>query len=665
MADATRDLNAALAHGADLLERAPARAAEQAAEILKVVREEPRALVLLGAARRRTGDAAGAVEALTRACVITPQLAEAAFELALAEAAFGRSKRAIRSMGRALSLKPGIVNAWRALGDELLKAGDDAAAGEAFARHVGATAKDPALIAAAAALNRNDIPSAERQLKDYLKRAPTDVAAIRMLAELAARIGRLADSETLLARAVELAPDFRAARHHLAIVRLRLGKAEEAAAETARLLQDEPQNPSLMTLYCAALVRIGEFDRAIAHYDRLLKIHPGQPKAWMSYGHALKTVGRRDDSIAAYRKSLALAPHLGESWWSLANLKTVRFTDEDVAAMEAALQREGLDDDDRLHLHFALGKALEDLGAYEPSFRHYEAGNALRQNQIGYDEDDMEGRAGRLSALLTPQLFADRAGQGHPAPDPIFVLGMPRAGSTLIEQILASHSLIEGTMELPDIITLARKVGAKRGEAYPDCVTRLSAEELRALGEDYLQRTRIQRKTDKPYFIDKMPNNFLHVGFIRLILPQAKIIDARRHPLACCFSNFKQHFAKGQGFSYGLERVGKYYRDYVALMARFDAAAPGAAYRVIYERLVDDTEAEVRRMLDYCGVPFESQCLRFYENDRPVRTASSEQVRRPIFSEGIDQWRHYEPWLGPLKAALGPVLDSYPDAPLS
>lgn len=569
----------------------------------------------------------------------------------------------MRSMARALSVKPGILNAWRMLGDELLKGGDSETAGAAYTRHVSATAKDPALIAAADALNRGDLPVAERQLKDYLKRAPTDVAAIRMLAELAARIGRLGDSENLLARAVELAPEFRAARHHLAIVRLRLGKAEEAAAETEALLKADPDNPSLRTLYCAALVRIGEFARAIESYDRLLKDHPRQAKAWMSFGHALKTVGRRDDSIAAYRESLSIAPHLGESWWSLANLKTVRFTDDDVAAMERALAEDGIDEDDRLHLHFALGKALEDRGVYEQSFRHYETGNALRQGQLGYDEDQMEGRTARMARLLTPKLFAGRAGHGCPAPDPIFVLGMPRAGSTLVEQILASHSMIEGTMELPDIISMAQRLGGKGDENYPECLERLTADELKALGEEYLERTRIQRKTDKPYFIDKMPNNFMHVGFIRLILPNAKIIDARRHPLACCFSNFKQHFAKGQGFSYGLERVGKYYRDYVSLMARFDTAAPGAAHRVIYERMVEDTEAEVRRLLAYCGVAFEPQCLKFYETDRPVRTASSEQVRQPIFSDGVDQWRHYEPWLGPLKAALGPVLSAYPNVP--
>lgn len=657
------DLNAALAHGKALLGRDPRLAVAQADEVLNAAPGEPRALTLRGAAQRRLGETAAAIRSLTEAVKNAPGAAEPLFELALAEAAAGQSRRSINSMARALAVQPGIVNAWRSLGDELLRADDGEAAGEAYSRHVGATAKDPVLIAAADALNRNDLPSAERQLKGYLKRSPTDVAAIRMLAELAARIGRLTDSESLLARAIELAPDFRAARHHLAIVRLRLGRAEEAAAEAEKLLKEEPRNPGLRTLYCAALVRIGEFSRAIENYGRLLQENPAQPKAWMSYGHALKTVGRREDSIAAYRKSLDLAPHLGESWWSLANLKTVRFDDPDIAAMHAALGREGLDEEDRLHLHFALGKALEDKGAYEASFKHYEAGNMLRQRQIGYDEDEMGGRTDRIAAVIKPSLFAGRESQGCPAPDPIFVLGMPRAGSTLIEQILASHSMIEGTMELPDIISMARRLGGKRRQDYPECLENLTAEELRALGEEYLQRTRVQRKTTKPLFIDKMPNNFLHVGLIRLILPNAKIIDARRHPLACCFSNFKQHFAKGQGFTYGLQRVGSFYRDYVRLMARFDAAAPGVVHRVIYERMVEDTDAEVRRLLAYCGVPFEPQCLKFYETDRPVRTASSEQVRQPIFSEGVDQWRNYEPWLGPLKAALGPVLSAYPEAP--
>ncbi|MEX0644557.1 MAG: sulfotransferase, partial [Parvularculaceae bacterium] len=551
--------------------------------------------------------------------------------------------------------------------DQLTLAGEADAADRAYACHISSDVKDPELLEAGAALVDNRVAIAERLLKAYLKRHPTDVMAIRMLAEVAARVGRYGDAEALLERCLDLAPSFSAARHNFAIIRLRLGKPEEAILETNTLLKADPKNPSLRTLRSAALVRVGEYDEAIRTYEGLLKEYPKQPKAWMSFGHALKTVGRQDESIAAYRKSIALEPGLGEAYWSLANLKTVRFADADLAAMRAQLERTDIGDDDRLHLHFALGKALEDAKRYEESFRHYETGNALRQQQMAYDELTMSERLERAKAVFTRDFMEARRGQGCQAPDPIFVLGLPRAGSTLIEQILSSHSTIEGTMELPDIIAIAKRLGGKTkpGEEakYPEIVRELSPKEFEELGAVYLEGTRIQRKSSKPYFIDKMPNNFMHTGLIHLILPNAKIIDARRHPMACCFSNFKQHFAKGQGFSYGLDRIGRFYVDYVRFMQHFDEAAPGVVHRVIYETMVENTEAEVRRLLDYCGLPFEAACLKFYETERPVRTASSEQVRQPIFREGVDQWRNYEEWLGPLKDALGPVLTAYPAAP--
>ncbi len=656
----------ALSHGFDLLAREPAMAAEQASEILKVAPGDARAHFLMGAARRRLGETGEAASHLALALKGMPRSAELLLELALAEAARGEGKRAMAFAARAMETNGGIANGWRALADELTRAGDDDLAGRAYVNHVTASAKDPALLEAAVALNSGRIAVAERQLKAYLTKHPTDVAAIRMLAELAARIGRYKDSETLLTRALELAPDFRAARHNLAIVQLRQGKTEEPIAAAQALLQSKPGDPSYRTLYCAALVRHGDYDRAIPEYAALLGDFPNHPKNWMSYGHALKTVGRSGDAVDAYRRSIALKPSLGETWWSLANLKTFRFSDDDIAVMHREDAREDISDEDRVHLAFALGKAFEDKGDYARSFAHYDRANTLRQAQIGYDEEEMAGRMEEIGRFFTPAILAARAGQGHPAPDPIFIVGMPRAGSTLIEQILSSHSLIEGTTELPDIIALARELGARgKGEksAYPAIIADLAGEALARLGEEYIRRTRPQRKTGKPYFIDKMPNNFMHAGLIRLILPNAKIIDARRHPMACCFSNFKQHFAKGQGFSYGQERIARYYRDYVALMARFDASMPGAVHRVIHERIVEDLEGEVRALLRFIGVPFEEACLRFHETSRAIRTPSSEQVRRPIFTEGLDQWRNYEEWLGPMKAELGPVLEAYPAAP--
>jgi tetratricopeptide (TPR) repeat protein len=656
----------ALSHGFDLLSREPALAAEQAEEILKVAKGDPRAHFLLGAARRRLGDPAAAIRNLAVALKAMPQSAELLLELALAEAARGETKRAMGLATRAMSTDGGIANGWRALADELMRAGDEDAASRSYVNHVTASAKDPALLEAAVALNDGRIAIAERRLKDYLMRHPTDVAAIRMLAELAARIGRYGDSETLLTRALELAPDFRAARHNLAIVQLRQGKTQEPIGAAETLLKSDPKDAGYRTLLCAALVRHGDFDRAIAEYAEFLADHPNHPKSWMSYGHALKTVGRTSDAVSAYTRAIELKPSLGEAWWSLANLKTFRFAADDIAVMERENAREDISDEDRVHLSFALGKALEDRSDHAASFAHYDRANRLRQTQIAYDDDEMAGRIEEIGRFFTREVMAQREGLGHDAPDPIFIVGMPRAGSTLLEQILSSHSLIEGTTELPDIITIARELGARvKGEksAYPAILADLRPEELKRLGAEYIARTRPQRKTERPYFIDKMPNNFMHAGLIHLILPHARIVDARRHPMACCFSNFKQHFAKGQGFSYGQERIARYYRDYVLLMARYDEAMPDAVHRVIHERVVEDLEGGVRALLAFIGVPFEEACLRFYETDRAVRTPSSEQVRRPIFTEGLDQWRNYERWLGPMKSELGDVLGAYPAAP--
>jgi tetratricopeptide (TPR) repeat protein len=521
-----------------------------------------------------------------------------------------------------------------------------------------AAKQDPRLMQAAVALLDNDIPVAERLLRAHLMEQPTDVAAIRMLAEVAGRIGRYPDAENLLRRALELAPEFTAARSNLAMVLYRQNQTAEAIAELDKLSVEEPGNPGNANLKAAAHGKLGDYAEALHLYEQVLAKHAGQPKVWMSYGHVLKTVGRQSDSISAYRRAIKLMPQLGEVWWSLANLKTVSFSDEDIADMESALRLDSLQPDDRFHLHFALGKGLEDRGQIEASFRHYAEGNRLRREMLDYDPADTTQQVSRAMSIFTPAFLDERKGQGCEAPDPIFILGMPRAGSTLIEQILASHSLVEGTMELPDIPALAARIGIR-----PGGLASVSAEELHALGVEYLERTRVHRKSDKPYFIDKLPNNWAHIGLIHLILPNAKIIDARRHPLACCFSNFKQHFARGQSFSYGLGDVGLYYRDYVRLMAHFDQVLPGRIVRVIHEQMIENSEAQIRILLQALDLPFEDACLRPHENVRAVRTASSEQVRRPINRDGMDQWLPFDPWLAPLKEALGSIVDSYPDAP--
>ncbi|MGH8297703.1 MAG: tetratricopeptide repeat-containing sulfotransferase family protein [Steroidobacteraceae bacterium] len=625
-------LDVALTHASRLLAVKPAAAAEQAYEILKVIPRQPQAMLILGLARAAIGDVEGSIDALTRA----------------------------------VSLRPDLPDAWLTLADQLRARGDAPSADRAYARYIKAATRDPRLQVPAAALCDNRIPEAEALLRAHLAQHPNDVAALRMLAEVAARLLRYSDAQRLLERCLELAPSFDAARHNYATVLNRQGRSVEALKQCARLLAKDPHNPSYRSLQAATSANLGDYADCIAAYESVLKDYPQQPKLWMSYGHALRTSGKVPQSISAYRRALSMEPTLGEAWWSLANLKTFRFSDADVLAMRQALTRAELTDEDRLHFEFALGKALEDAASHQDSFTHYAAGNALRRRQHGHDREEMSRFVRRSKQLFTREFFAERAGAGAEARDPIFIVGLPRAGSTLIEQILGSHILAEGTMELPQLPNIARKLAGPKqeeGGTFLKKLASLTLDELRALGEGYLAETRIMRKTQAPFFIDKMPNNFMYVGLIHLILPNAVIIDARRHPLGCCFSCFKQHFARGQWFSYGLEDLGRYYRDYIELMAHFDEVLPGRITRVFYENLVEDTETEVRRLLEACRLPFDPKCLRFHENDRAVRTASSEQVRQPIFREGVDQWRHYEPWLGPLERALDDVLTEYPRVP--
>jgi tetratricopeptide (TPR) repeat protein len=628
-------IEVALNHTARLLERNPTLAVEQAAEILKVAPGHPSAMLMYG----------------------------------LALGASGRGEDAVSALRRTVQLNPELPGAWRALGDHLAAIGDAQGADAAYARHIKASTRDPRLLRPAAALCENDIPLAETLLRSHLQQNPTDVAAIRMLAEVAARLGRYVDAENLLARCLELSPSFATARAQYASLLNRQSRATEALQQIAPLLAAEPNNPHYRNLKATFLVGIGEYQQSIDLYRGILAEYPHRAKVWVTLGHVQKTAGHQEDAVRAYRRGLELEPGMGEAYFSLANLKTFRFEPHDIAAMQAALDPTPPPAavENQLQLHFALGKAYEDEAQYETSFQHYAEGNRLRRSQVGYSAAENTRFVRRSRERYTREFFAERQDVGCQSPDPIFIVGLPRAGSTLIDQILSSHSLVEGTMELHDMISLARGLES-RGQhdgpgQYLEVVGTLTPERLRAIGEQYLERTRVQRKTSAPFFIDKMPNNFRHIGLIHLVLPRARIIDARRHPLGSCFSAFKQHFARGQSFSYSLDDLGRYYADYVELMAHFDAVLPGRVHRIHYEALVENTEAEVRRLLDYCGLPFEPQCLRFYENKRAVRTASSEQVRRPIFRAGLDQWRHYEPWLQPLKDALGPVLAAYPGTP--
>ena len=657
---ATGSVAAALSHARELLGGRPDLALAQAREILRVAPRLADAELLEAAALRRSGDPAGALSLLQPLAAAHPGAWAAQLEVGVAHAALGRAREAVRALSRATALNPGLALAWHALGDQLAITGDLGGSQAAHARPLAGSVNDAGLLEAIQLLLDGRQDEAAARL-GRLGLFPTDVAAVRVIANAAARLDREAEVEPLLEACIGQSPDFAPARQQLAMLLHRQNRDAEALVHLDRLVAQDPDCAAFRGVRVVVLVQLGEFERAIEDCERLLLVQPDQAALWLTYGHALKTVGRQADAVAAYRRGLAARPSFGEAFWSLANLKTVRFADGDIADMRQALAAPELDGEDRIHLHYALGKALEDAGDYVGSFEHYQAGAGLRRATTAYDADANREFVRRSIVVFTPALLAEGEARGCQSPDPIFVLGLPRSGSTLIEQILASHSRIEGVKELPDLIAMARRFAVASGATgYPAVLAELDGAALSRLGEEYLARTQVHRRLGRPFFIDKFPNNFMHVGLIRLILPRARIIDARRHPMACCFSAFKQHFAHGQAYSYDLGDLGRYYADYVELMTHFDQVAPGRVHRVHYERLVADTEAEVRRILDYCHLDFEDQCLRFHETARPVQTASSEQVRRPIYTEGLDQWRRYEPWLQPLKAALGPVLGTYP-----
>ena len=665
--DAEGTLETAVRNTERLLEMDPKLAVEQAREILNAVPNYPPAQLLLIRGERYCGHPAVALELIDKLLPLQSRWAAAHFEHSLLLAIMGRGDEVISALRTTVTLKPKHTEAWRLLADHLMAVGDSSGADEAYTRHIQSSVSDPQLQQAASAMIENDIPRAEFLLKAQLKKAPTDVPAIRMLAEVAVRCGNNDDAEKLLERCLDLAPSFTAARFNYATLLHRLNKSSQALIEIEKLLLVSPNNPSYRNLIAVILSRIGDYERSSSIYAQLLDEYPTNAKIWLSYGHVLKTEGRQEECIEAYRQSIQRNPSFGEAYWSLANLKTYRFSKQDMSAMQLQIRSEKLTDEDRVQFEFALGKAAEDVADYELSFEHYNKGNNLHREGIRYDADGNTARTERLKGKFTAEFLKNRAGSGHETAAPIFIVGMPRSGSTLLEQILASHSLVEGTTELPDIISMALEMSAEgdtnESTQYSNILATKSHQELRELGAQYLERTRVHRKTDSPFFIDKMPNNFLHIGMIHLILPNAKIIDARRHPLGCCLSNFKQYYARGQNFSYSLSDIGRYYHDYVELMAHFDTVLPGRIHRVIYEQTVEDTEAQVRKLLSYCQLDFEPACLRFFETQRGVRTASSEQVRQPIYRQGMEQWANYEPWLQPLKDSLGMVLDTYPDSP--
>jgi tetratricopeptide (TPR) repeat protein len=660
-------LNAAVEHASAILATDPVGAQRAAEAILAQQPNDPRALLVLASARRRQGDATRALKILTSLATAYPRAAHTRYELGRTFEALDQPEKAIAALRQAVAVKPDLAEAWRALGDLLFAQGDNAAADAAFSAYEQAQIQDPTLAPAAADLYGGRLDEAERRLHDLVRARPDDAAVYRLLAETMSRMGRHEGAEMLLAHALRLKPDHEGAQFSYAYALFHQQKGVEAVDALRPLIAKYPSEPAYLNLLAACLILLGDFEEALRINEGLVARYPNQPKIWLNDGHALRTVGRRDEAIAAYKRCIALAPGLGEAYWSLANLKVATLTPAEEAAMIAELARGDRSADDRIHLHFALGKALEDRGDFARAFENYSQGASIRRAAIPYNAEETTALAHRSMARFTRDLF-DAASGGCQANDPIFIVGLPRSGSTLVEQILASHSSVEGTMELAEIGLIAKGLkgslmGASLGDAslsqYPDTIVDLSPAQLTALGERFIERTRVHRPLGRPYFTDKMPSNFQHIGLIQLILPNAKIIDVRRHPLGSCFSAFKQHFAQGQNFSYDLEDLGKYYRDYLDLTRHFDSILPAKIYRTIYENLVEDTETEVRRLLDYCGLPFEENCLHFHRNDRAVRTVSSEQVRRPIFRDGVEQWRNFESYLGPLKTALGDALQSW------
>ena len=662
--DQAVSLSEAMAHARELMGREPQQALLQLSEILAVVPDYTPATLLKTALLRQLADPKEALKQLMPALRTHPDSAEVLFEYALTLSALQRGAEAVVALEKVVATMPDHPEAWRLLADHAAAVGDTDKSEAAHLRHLRCASQNPDLQKAAAAMIANKLPVAERLLKAYLKAAPTDVTAARMLAEVAVRVGRNDEAQALLEYCLELAPGFSGARYNLAILLHRTNQSNGALAEVEKLLAEDPKRPGYRNLAAVVCSRIGEYERSSEFYQALLEEYPDNAKVWLSYAHVLKTEGKREQCEAAYRKAIERDAGFGEAYWSLANLKTFRFTPDDIKNMNTQVARDSLEVSSRVQFHFALGKSAEDEGNHALSFKHYESGNTLHRSDLNYQSQQNTARAARMKSRFTADFFRDREGMGCTESGPIFIVGMPRAGSTLLEQILASHSMVEGTTELPDIITLAKELRSRATEdeagVYDGVLARMSRTELEELGRQYLERTRIHRKTDKPFFIDKMPNNFLHIGLIQVSLPNARIIDARRHPLACCFSNFKQYFARGQSFSYSLKDVGHFYRDYVDLMDHYDAVLPARIHRVIYESLVNDTEGEVRSVLEYCGLPFEEGCLRFFENKRPVRTASSEQVRQPIYQSGVEQWRHYDAFLAPLRDALGSALEDYP-----
>ncbi|MDE0489144.1 MAG: sulfotransferase [Gammaproteobacteria bacterium] len=632
---------------------------EALSDLYDILRDEPEntdALYMSAVCRRYRREFDSALAQIARLKALAPENGRAHQEEGHAYRDMGRPDHALRAYAQACRFNPALVASWRGQLNILARSGRlrEAAQVKAQIDHLEQLPRP--LVIVLDLMSQGKLLKAEDLCRRFLRKVPHHVEAMRLLADIGIRFGVLADAEFLLESAHEFEPNN--VRVHMDYIQaLRKRQKFEKALEQARLLlETSPGNPQFQSIYAIECMQTGDYDEALGLFDKVLEKIPGDPVTLTSKGHALKTHGQYDEAVASYRAALETQPRHGEAWYSLSNLKVYSFSDRELERMHAQVRGDELSHADRVHLNFALGKAYEDREDFEASFRFYEQGNGSKKAASRYDADKMTEELRAQQRVCTAGVLSRGVDAGHFAGDPVFVVGLPRAGSTLLEQILSSHSRVDGTLELPNVLSLAQQL-RRRGRSgpepdYPDILAELSDDELRQFGQQYIDDTRIHRQS-APFFVDKMPNNFRHIGLIHLMLPNAKIIDARRHPMACGFSGYKQLFAEGQQFTYDLADLGQYYRDYVELMDHWDAELPGKVLCVQYEDVVSDLETQVRRILDHCGLEFEPGCLSFYRTDRAVRTPSSEQVRQPIFKAGLDYWRNYESWLDPLKDALG------------
>ena len=642
----------------------PQRAEEICRDYLLAHPGSVRHLALLARALAKQGRLDEAEAQLRRALELGPEEAILHQDLGNVYLAGGRFAEAVETLRKAVALAPEAPLAHRKLGEALAALGQGEEADrhfEAFFDHDPASAR---IAEGADHLKAGRVDEAVAALAVVLRDHPNDVSAMRHMAVACWRGKRnLSDAEAWLRKATALAPDFAAAWLTLGRVLLDADKHVQAIDAYRKATAAAPANAAAWAGLGSAYAQAGQPESSIDAYRHSLALDADSPGALLSLAHALKTVGDQDAALAAYRRAIALRPRFGEAYWSLANLKVFRFEAAEVGAMQRQLQRDDLNDSEQVHFRFALGKALEDVEDYDGAWTHFDSGNRLQRPRVQHDPVAMEDRHARIMEVFDQALLAAEAGRGHPAPDPIFIVGLPRSGSTLVEQILASHSQVEGTAELPILGRVATSVGRYRAadQQFPEAVRHLQGADWRSYGQRYLDAAKRHRRTSRPFFTDKMPNNFPLLGFAKLILPNARIIDARRHPLDACIGCYKQLFASGQAFTYDLEDLSHYVLQYDRLMRHWDEQLPGTVLRVYYEDTVLDLEGQVRRILDHCKLPFEPACVRFHETRRAVKTASSEQVRQPIHTDALGKWRVYAKHLDWLVDDLAPIVAALPE----